>query len=218
MDIKVDQKVVVCFDLDDTLYNEIDFLKSGFKAVAKSVDNNWKSLLTHMFSLFRYNEDAFDFISEKYKVEKKDLIALYRNHKPDITPFEGAKGLFQKIKKKEGVAAIITDGRSITQRNKLNSLGLTPYIDSLVISEEIGSEKPDKSNFLSIEKDHPDCKYFYIADNYLKDFISPNALGWQTIGLIDNGRNIHNHAFKYMEDARYKPQFLIEELSEIRIL
>ncbi len=45
---------------------------------------------------------------------------------------------------------MITDGRSITQRNKYRALELDRFIDDndLVISEEFGSEKPSEKNFL----------------------------------------------------------------------
>ena len=35
MAIEIPSNAVVAFDLDDTLYNEIDFVQSGFRAVAQ---------------------------------------------------------------------------------------------------------------------------------------------------------------------------------------
>ena len=52
------------------------------------------------------------------------------------------KHLLDVLKEKNIPAGLITDGRSVTQRNKLKSLGLLNYFKEVIISEEFGSEKP----------------------------------------------------------------------------
>jgi putative hydrolase of the HAD superfamily len=51
-----------------------------------------------------------------------------------------------------------------------------------------------------------------VADNVSKDFIAPNIMGWQTICLIDNGKNIHKQQF---EISAYFTLFKIQNLVEI---
>lgn len=64
MDLKVDSQMVVVFDLDDTLYNEMDYLRSVYMSIAKNLDlDNWQSLFSKMFSLFRSKKDVFEFVS-----------------------------------------------------------------------------------------------------------------------------------------------------------
>jgi len=50
------RKKVIIFDLDDTLYNEIEFLKSAYFQIAKEVSvklgNNIDELYQEMLSLF----------------------------------------------------------------------------------------------------------------------------------------------------------------------
>ncbi len=218
MDIKVDERTVIVFDLDDTLFNEIDFLRSAYIHISKKIDlENWQVLFAEMFSLYRHKEDVFKIISQTYGYEKKRLIALYREHSPRIQPFEGVVDLLKKIKAKKGKIAIITDGRATTQRAKLNALGIFELSDKIVISEELGTEKPHLDNYLVIEKTYQDHLYFYIADNFRKDFITPNKLGWQTIGLIDNGLNIHYDSYKFSTEI-YKPQNLVFNMQEIKVV
>lgn len=218
MDIRVDSSAVVVFDLDDTLYNEIDYLKSAYREIASQLDpHNRKALYAQMFSLYRNKQDVFSFLAKTYAAQKPDLISLYRNHKPQIQVFQGVIPLMEAIKNGGGRIGIITDGRSQTQRNKIKALGITKFIDALIISEEIGSEKPDPRNFQALSEQLPGELYFYIADNIRKDFYAPNRLGWTTIGLIDNGLNIHSDGYQYMKQE-FLPHGFVHDLSEIRTL
>ncbi|MFC4097912.1 HAD family hydrolase [Euzebyella saccharophila] len=217
MDIKVNNKIVIVFDLDDTLYNEISYLRSAYQEIAQKVDaNNWEILYAKMFSLYRCGENVFQYISEQYSIDIQELISLYRNHVPNIKPFKGVSSLFEDIKKAGGKIGLITDGRSRTQRNKLEALGLIKYFDEIIISEEIGSEKPNEANYKAIEKAYPDCLYCYIADNIRKDFISPNKLGWQSIGILDNGLNIHFDGHLYMNKP-FMPKYFVNSVADINI-
>ena len=218
MDIKIDSKTVVSYDLDDTLYNEIEYLKSAYQYLAKQHNpDNWKKLYFEMFSRYRSGENAFAFLSAGYKQPIEEIIDVYRNHKPDLQVMPGVLEVFNKIKKQHGKIAIITDGRSITQRNKIRALGLEPYIDFLVISEETGFQKPGKENFQKVMHAFNAQNYWYVADNVKKDFIAPKSLGWNTIGLIDAGLNIHKEGFRYLSGF-HEPDFYVLSHKEINIL
>lgn len=217
MIIKANKDTAIVFDLDDTLYNEIDYLKSAFLEIAKNLEpKRWKFLFSQMFALYKNNGDVFEMISKEYNVNKIDLIKNYRNHNPEIKAFPGVKKIITEIKAKGGKVGIITDGRKLTQEKKINSLGLTDIIDYAVISEEIGTEKPNEANFLKIENSFNCNAYYYIADNFKKDFIAPNKLGWKTIGIIDNGKNIHSNAHLYT-DNKQTPQSLIFNFNDLEV-
>ena len=218
MDIKVDSDTVIVFDLDDTLYNELDFLKSAYKSIALFLEpNDWKQLYSKMFSLYRCKSNVFEFIANAYNTDIEPLIEMYRNHQPDIQLFEGVLEVFDTIKSKNGKIGVITDGRSNTQRAKLESLGILNYIDSIVISDEIGSVKPNIANFKVIENSLTGTVYYYIADNLKKDFIAPNALGWKSVALLDNGKNIHFESHKHMHLENLPEEFIIS-IKDIKIL
>lgn len=218
MDIKVDGNTVIVFDLDDTLYNELDYLRSAYKAIAFYLEpDNWKALFSKMFSIYRSKGNVFEFLAQSHTVEVASLLEIYRNHQPEIQLFDGVLDIFNAIKSKDGKIGIITDGRSVTQRAKLKSLGVLPYIDHLVISEEFGSEKPNIANFKEVENALPGNEYYYIADNLKKDFIAPNVLGWKSVALIDNGRNIHYESYKFMEPEN-RPLKYITSYFELRFI
>jgi putative hydrolase of the HAD superfamily len=218
MDIKVDQHTVIVFDLDDTLYNEIDYLKSAYIEIAKELEPKyWKRFYAQLFSLYRNKQNAFQFISDHYAITQQDLIKRYREHKPHIQPFAGVLDRIQSIKNKNGKVAILTDGRTTTQTNKIKALGLLNLVDHIAISEQIGSEKPDENNYLSIEKVFRLKHYYYIGDNIKKDFIAPKRLGWKTVGMIDSGLNIHSNAYEYLEE-KYQPHDFIINFEELQFV
>jgi len=205
MDIKVNSNTAIVFDLDDTLYNEVEFLKSAFKDIAINIDeHNWPKTYSMMFSLHRSKKNVFDILNKEFKIPKDDLIKIYRNHIPNIKAFPGVFDFLNNIKIKNGFIGIITDGRKITQTNKISSLGIEKFVDALVISEVIGSEKPNINNFEAIQNTFNVDNYLYIADNFRKDFISPKLLGWKTLALIDNGLNIHHNSYQYLK-KQYLP-------------
>lgn len=171
MDIRINEDSVIVFDLDDTLYNELDFLKSAYKHIAQYLEPiNWKPLYAFMFSSYRCQMNVFEVISDKYKTDIKVFIDMYRGHKPDIVLFEGVQNVLNSIKNKNGKTGIITDGRSITQRGKIEAFGIVNLIDYVIISDEIGTEKPDQENFKAITTFNYRKSYWYIADNLKKRF------------------------------------------------
>ncbi len=218
MTISVNKNTVIVFDLDDTLYNEVDYLISAFHFISEKLDKGNKiEVFNKMYSLYKSKEDVFHYLSQKYQIDKTSLLNDYRTHIPNIKPFDNVIDIFKEIKENKGKIAIITDGRKITQLNKIKSLGISNWIDKIIISEEIGTEKPNPLNYKAIEtffnKDH----YTYIADNIKKDFVTPNARGWMTIGLNNNGKNIHFCETNSVEN-NFLPQYAINSFSELKII
>ena len=218
MDIQIDERSVIVFDLDDTLYNEIEYLRSAYIEIAKKSDvENWKPLFARLFSLYRSGLNAFTYVSETYGLSLQDLLKTYHNHTPNLSPFNGVLETFRRIKDKKGKVCIITDGRKITQNKKIEALGLLDYIDTIIISEETGFEKPERHNYKIIEETFPNGNYWYIADNIRKDFLAPNQMGWKSIGLIDNGLNIHHDSHLHF-DIKKSPKYLVLSFEEIKIV
>lgn len=200
-------------DLDDTLYAEIDFLYSGYKQIAMRIKpDNWQPLFNHLVDMYHNNENPFCYLTDKYSLDLSILLDWYRFHKPNISLFKNVREVLGLLRE-DYKLAVITDGRSLTQRNKLKALELEEFLDYVVISEEIGSEKPSLNNYLKVQ-DALECdKYIYIGDNPKKDFVTPNKLGWETICLRDKGNNIHKQDFNL--EKEYLPQFYISEWSEL---
>lgn len=202
---------VFVFDLDDTLYSEGDFEKSGIKFVYKYLKIDKIESDSLLNSRTNWIEQIVSNSSNSFT--KESILELYRNHKPQIKLYNSAKIFLEKLISLKAEISLVTDGRSITQRNKLFALGIESYFKNIIISEEIKSEKPSEINFRMVMDNDQKKEYVYIADNTQKDFITPNRLGWTTICLLDKGHNIHKQNFELSKE--YLPKFRINSFEEI---
>lgn len=205
----------IIFDLDDTLMYEVDYLKSAYKELAEIIDpKNKDELFEKMFELYKNGKNVFDILVERFpSFSKGQLLEIYRNHFPNISLNDGAKEIFDFCREKKYKIGLITDGRSVTQRNKLKALGIENIFDKIIVSEEFGSTKPDERNFKTFIEEGIDT-YFYIADNPKKDFVTPNNLGWTSVCLLNQGKNIHSQYFE-SEDV-FLLELKINKLSELK--
>lgn len=213
-------KYVVCFDLDDTLYKEIDFLKSGYRKVAKFVENCFHydagEIYKQLYSWYLKGENPFACLNETYRLDKpiSDYLNLYRNQEPTIKLSDGVEDTLNELKQWNVILGLITDGRTISQKNKIKALGLDRWFEekNIVISEDFGSDKTDERNFRYFMELYPGYKYSYVGDNPKKDFVIPNLLHWKTIMLKDNGKNIHKQV---PVPEGNLPQHTITEIKEL---
>jgi putative hydrolase of the HAD superfamily len=189
---------IFVFDLDDTLYSERDFEKSGIKFVYENLNIKHISLETILNNRNNWIELMINGSNNQITVQM--VLDIYRNHFPTIQLYNDAKVFLEKLLSQGNEMSLITDGRSISQRNKLRALGIESYFTNIIISEEINSEKPSEYNFKMVMNNKHSKNYIYIADNPNKDFITPNKLGWTTICLLDRGQNVHKQNFNLSKE------------------
>jgi putative hydrolase of the HAD superfamily len=219
--VQVYKNEAILFDLDDLLYKEFDFMRSGFWSIAKMIDSDEpKRLFRMMMAQYFLGNKVLDWLCKDYlgedkKVSFESLLTVYRDHKPDISLTVEARDLLDALKKNGNKIGILTDGRSITQRNKIEALHLNRWVDLICISEECGFEKPSQEPFLQVMSRMQCERFVYMADNFNKDFVAPNKLGWRTIALLDNGLNIHIKR-NDLTTPNY-PNQTITNLSEIEV-
>lgn len=221
MELKINKNSCVVFDLDDTLYDEFDYLLSGFRFVAQRFCPE-DELIAHdlLLDAYKKGKNAFRTLIDHYQLEEKgvevdEILNCYRSHKPILKFRECAYNFIALLKEMNIKTGIITDGRAVTQRSKLESLGILDKMDYVLISEEFGSEKPAQKNYEAFYERFGKRQYVYIGDNTEKDFVSPNLLGWGSICIKDSGRNIHKQNFNLPH--RYLPQFTTQSFCEIEL-
>ncbi|MGV3483058.1 MAG: HAD family hydrolase, partial [Planctomycetaceae bacterium] len=184
----------VVFDLDDTLYDEADYVRSGKLAIAELVSRLYGTDITEIL----LNEPG-DFLEAACQAiqlpmtAKPTLLWTYRLHRPRIEPRAGAHELWMRLRQRGDAICILTDGRAITQRLKVEALGMAP--DGLYISEDLGAEKPSPVGFRRVEQEFPADEYIYVADNPKKDFIAPIQIGWRTFGLSPRPSSVHRSSW-----------------------
>lgn len=218
--INVKKDTVWVFDLDDTLYLEKDYQTSGYRYICLYLKDLYKKDLSEVID--EASHTGKDVLSEVCitlglpESVKQSFLWMYRLHIPEITLAPATKKMLEFIQDNSLGVAIITDGRSVSQRHKLFSLGLQD-IDALV-SEEWEEVKPGRKRFDELEKRYTDAKQFvYVGDNIKKDFVTPNSMGWITIGIRDSGHNVHPQNLSEVETS-YLPHIWLDSISDIQEL
>ena len=173
----------VIFDLDDTLYSEKEYVRSGYHKIAAYFGKS--ELEEQMWSVFLSGEMAIDVVLKAHNLieKKEEALKIYRYQKPDIHLYDGVADMIARIRNTKNVG-IITDGRPEGQRAKLDSLGV--LVDKIIITDELGGvqfRKPNQKAFQLMKESFnvkPE-RMVYIGDNKKKDFIAPKQLGMKCI-------------------------------------
>lgn len=178
----------VIFDLDDTLYSEKQYVRSGYKVVAKLLGN--QSLADKLWTYFENGKPAIDeLLNELGCMEKQeDCLKAYREHLPEITLYDGVADLISELKSKGIKVGIITDGRVSGQKKKIQALGLDKLMDDIIITDELGGtqfRKPCDIAFRIMQRrwEIPFEQMVYVGDNAEKDFQAPKQLGMRSVYL-----------------------------------
>ena len=196
----------IVFDLDDTLYKEVDYVKSAYNKIEEYLYNNYEiDISSFVRTCLNKNKNLFDFLHNNVIVNNdqlslKTFLNIYRNHKPSISLDKKSHNFLNHLKELKISSSLITDGRSVTQRNKVESLGLTNYFNKIIISEEVGYVKPNLHSFQAIQSEIFNHNFIYVGDNTAKDFFAPNQLGWKTVCILNDGRNIHKQDFELKKE------------------
>lgn len=215
---------VIVFDLDDTLHKEIEYLKAAYRLIAKELwGDKWYEQYTQMLSDYHAGVNVFEKICEqRTDVELAGLLNMYRFGVHELTLEGEVADVLSTLKAGGSILGIVSDGRHVTQMNKVEALGLTHWIDTncIVINSDSTLFKPNPYGYeklitaIKAKYGVEQFEYTYVGDNLKKDFIVPNALGWNTICLKDDGRNIHKQDFEATSvDAL--PKKVITSLKEL---
>ena len=201
----LDSIKVVIFDLDDTLYNEVDYVKSGYKKVAQFL-TCVKDCENKLFSFFLNKKNAIDELLIKEGIFSQELknkcLDIYRNQFPQISLSLQTIELLKRLKQQGFILGIITDGRPEGQRAKIKALDLENRIDEIIVTDELGGAEFRKPNPFAYElmleiirkKYDKSVKYedmCYVGDNINKDFIACDKKGIQSI-WFSNPSGIYN--------------------------
>lgn len=185
--------MIVAFDLDDTLYPEETFVKSGFRAVALTLERRWGIPEEEAFealcgSLERHGrgmqlDEVVELFGLRGRQRVAELVAVYRHHRPAIALPPESKAVL------EGLAPrplyVVTDGHKVVQQSKIDALGIAPLLRHAYITHRYGirNRKPSVHVFelmMRRERCGPG-EIVYVGDDPSKDFRGIRPLGIHTI-------------------------------------
>ncbi|AKQ41687.1 hypothetical protein CP97_06115 [Aurantiacibacter atlanticus] len=189
---------VLVFDLDDTLYLERDFARSGFAALDDYL-NSSRGLAGFAEACSRKFDagirgNIFNAALEELGCAEEDtfiheLVNLYRSHEPRISLADDARIFLDNNRQP---LALITDGPAATQNAKIDGLGIRSTFGHIVTTGAWpkGFGKPHPRSFKQVMawSGQKAGDHIYIADNPAKDFLAPRDLGWRTVQINREGR------------------------------
>lgn len=216
---------VIIFDMDDTLYPEADFVRSGHRAVAERV---WKDLsvdiepeLRRRFAAGQRGDlmsaalAALD-VKTPHEYVGRVLVPVYREHTPVIRPHVETVPVLTQLRSRGHRLALLSDGWAEVQRSKLSALGLEGLFDEIVITDELGREawKPSTVGFERIltTLGVTASEAMYVSDNPHKDFAGPHRLGMRTVRIVRPGTE---HGEALAPSPEHHPQRVIHGLNEL---
>lgn len=215
----------IILDLDDTLYCEYDYVRSGFYVVAKYLaEQSGVSQKVIYDKLINYWEkygrgQVFNLTCAFFhlnKIDIKHLVHIYRQHTPKIELYKDAEDLLTYAGDVNLPLGLITDGATVTQWKKIQALQLEERMNAIVVSDDLGGPnfwKPSEVPYLQamdrLKKKPEQC--MYIGDNPNKDFIAAKALGMETVRVV---RQTGDH-MKTRLDKVYEADWEISSLTEL---
>ncbi len=227
---------LVLFDLDDTLYPEMQYVMSGFRHVSRKLfptEDMQNEVYCKMIELFSKDRGhVFDNLAEELIRKGFDdlpgglgpdtlaryMIDEYRNHVPRITLYKDAQHVLDKLRSKGLKLGLVTDGTAEIQRKKVEALNLQRLFHCTIYTDELGPGrkywKPSCYPFqLALDKMALSAQEAcYVGDNPSKDFEGPSRLGMSTV-WVRRESGVYSDACMHTE-----PTFQISSLVELEEL
>jgi putative hydrolase of the HAD superfamily len=189
----------VIFDLDDTLYAEGDFFRSGFAVVAQELERRGAgrsadiALLLEHFHFAESRTGVFQKLAGRLGFPEHwipDLVTRFRAHDPHISLAPDALAILPELRSRYRLGCI-TDGWAAVQRRKLEALRAEPYFDAVMVTDELGYEfwKPHARGFDELRSalgSQPDATVV-VGDNPERDMAGARNAGLRSIRLRRHG-------------------------------
>jgi putative hydrolase of the HAD superfamily len=183
--------MIPIFDLDDTLYDELTYVRSGFRAVATWGADwfGWDAAISYARLNHLLETEGRGRIFDLWlngRGSVRDALRVYRHHSPDINPWESAVRVLDRLS--DHSTYLVTDGHKIVQANKLAALGISSRFRHAYITHRYGiaNAKPSTHCFALI-RSRERCAWedlVYVGDNPAKDFVNLNKLGVHTVRVL----------------------------------
>lgn len=194
----------ICFDLDDTLYEQI----TPFKQALLTVQPVQEELLREIYASFRMHSNELFFLHQKKEIsfqtmhikriqltmadhgisisdkEAERFQLNYQQGQYAISLSKDTVQLLAYVSSKGVKISMITNGPEEHQRRKIKSLGLQRWIEEkdILISSAVGISKPDPRIFHMADQ-----SALYVGDSYENDVIGAKGAGWDVIWLNKYG-------------------------------
>jgi putative hydrolase of the HAD superfamily len=186
----------IVFDLDDTLYPQVEYKRSGFKSVAHwaavHLDLDYGECFEQLERILLLKGPSyhhmFDDLISHFGLDHEivpEMVRVFVDHVPQIACYPKVPEMLNRL----GCTfrlGILTDGPVTVQQCKIASLQLERHVDLILYSDSLSLEKPEPALFAWFEQQFslPGTSLVYVGDNPAKDFIGARSRRWMTIRVL----------------------------------
>lgn len=188
-------KPILVFDLDDTLYEELSYVRSGLAAVAayaagRSGRDRLELQALLEAALAEGRSGVFDRAFQRAGLRTARLVrqcvGVYRTHQPALSLWPAAERCLRRFD--DHRRFLVTDGNTSAQSRKVSALDLGRRFEKAFLTYRYGRarSKPSPYCFERIRQltGARACDIVYVADNPRKDFVGIRPLGFGTIRVL----------------------------------
>jgi len=212
---------ILVFDLDDTLYPELSYVHSGFRAVAAYLGPQLGVAAEILAAEMVADEAAhgrgqvFDTTLRRHGRWTKTLVAAclrtYRQHHPALALYPDAERCLARFA--DWPLYLVTDGHKAVQARKVAALGLAGRVRHAYLTNRYGRHRakpaPHVFELLCRREGVAPGEVVYVGDNPRKDFVGIKPLGFRTVRVL-RGNYAHLEA-----DATHEADRRIHSLDEL---
>ena len=197
----------ILFDLDDTLINRRAmvykmYTKFALDAVPELKNDTFElenvvqsMILRDQFGTYSERGYVYDELIKSYNLSE-DLKVKYldmwiKNAGKEATLFNDTIDVLTYLKKNYQLA-IVTNGNSFTQRDKIEHAGIKDYFDEIIVSGDYSFRKPDKDIYelvckkLNVEPN--EC--IFVGDIFKTDIIGAHRYGMHPIVICSDPNRV----------------------------
>lgn len=193
----------VIFDLDDTLYDYLEYRHSGFRAVADFLHESeqlprlelYRQILQIDKQCSPIHPKPFNELISHYGFPRsrlKEMIEIYRNHKPAIRPFPDAIETLISLRSLSVPMFLLTEGTKVSQQTKIEALNIQDFFEEIFILTPPANHKgqPHIFNKVMQVSGAPASRIWVVGDNPKKDFAVPLKIGMPSFHIK---RGVYKH-------------------------
>jgi len=223
----------IFFDIDDTLYDSTLQVKNARENAIKAMkeaglrvtEEKGLLILEEIVREFGSNYPyQFNELLKKlgYKFNPRIIaagVAAYHSTKlAYLVPFPDTVPTLLRLRDSGYKLGVITDGISVKQWEKLIRLGLQHFFHSVIISDDVGYEKPDDRIFKIAAKSigYKPYESIMVGDRIDRDISGANKAGMVTVRIL-KGKYKNQKPENEMEMPDYNIKNLMEILEILKI-
>lgn len=189
----------IIFDLDNTLYDEKDFIFKFINSLKKKYNFKFFNRKVYLKNKVYERKNFIQFIlknEKKYTKKLHNQIFLeFLNSKIRIKIFKNLDKILTLLKKKKIKLIILTNGNPIVQQKKIYKLKLKKYFNYIFFARKIYKDKPSQKTFrIILRKSNAKCnETLMIGDNYYTDIIGAKKSGLMTLLLFNDVKKSYDY-------------------------